>query len=233
MPLAMNPAPTIPTLIGVPAPFTPRGAPGDEERGCLPRSGGRDEPALAHKIRPAAVLFGDDGGLGGPLDAKRRIVPAHTPLSGRRVELRHEIGDLRLVREGQKGVRAAFRDEEHAVVLRTKLDRYVTHEGWRVRPQIEHHVVHSAANAAQKLVLLIRGDLVVEAAHRVRAAVEGGIHLDDPVGEAAIVALRTAPAAGKEAAAVRSLVKFYRIGALDFGGLKNHRILRDRPPPAG
>ena len=85
--------------------------------------------------------------------------------------------------------------------------------------------MHSAANAAQKLVLLIRGDLVVEAAHRVLAAVEGDIHLDDPVGEAAIVELLTAPAAGKEAAAVRSLVKFYRIGALDFGGLKNHRIL--------
>ena len=67
---------------------------------------------------------------------------------------------------------------------------------------------------------------VIESVVKTRPWINGiHVHLDDPVAEAAIVELLTAPAAGKEAAAVRSLVKFYRIGALDFGGLKNHRIL--------
>ena len=62
--------------------------------------------------------------------------------------------------------------------------------------------MHGAANTSQELVLLIRGDLVVEAAQRVLAAVRGDIHLDDSVGKPAVAELAPAPTTGKEAAVV-------------------------------
>src|SRR3984893_12124978 len=174
MPVAIKPAPTIPTLIGVLARSSRSSSRSTMNMKRSLLIGGRNEAyALAHKIGPVAVLIGDDGGLGGPVDTECRIIPAHAALGFGRVELGHQIRQLRVVHESQEGVGAAFRDEQHAVTRGTEFGRNVSHEGWRVRRQIEHHVVHGAANATQELVLLVRGGLLMEATQRVLVTVEG------------------------------------------------------------
>src|SRR5262249_50943188 len=208
MPLAMKPAPTIPTLIGSPARSSRSSSRSTMNmRRLLLIRDGDETHAVASEVGPAAVLVGNDRRLGWPADTEGGIVPAHAALGGRRVELGDEIGHLGLVLEGQKGIGAALRDEQHPIVRRAELDRQVTHEGRRLRTQVEQHVMHGATNATQELVFLIRGDLVVKAAQRVLVAVEGDVHLHDPVGQAAVPELASTPTAGKEAAIVSAPLK--------------------------
>src|SRR5262249_34590999 len=119
----MKPAPTIPTLIGVPARSSRSSSRSTMNMRRLHQVGGLDESGLfGHKIGPATVLLGDHGRLCGPLDAERRIVPAHAALGDRRVKLGNEISDLGLVLKSQKGIGAALRDQQHAVIRVTELD---------------------------------------------------------------------------------------------------------------
>src|SRR5215467_5765451 len=114
MPFAMKPAPTIPTLIGVPACSSRSSSRSTMNMGRLLLFGDREEAcAFGDKIGPAAVLVGDDRRPRRPADPECRIVPTRPALRCRRVKLGHEIGDLRLVLEGQKGIGATFRDKQH------------------------------------------------------------------------------------------------------------------------
>src|SRR5215471_5949655 len=131
MPLAMNPAPTIPTLSGVRARSSSSSCRSTINIAwSLPVGGREDGRPLANKIGPGAILVGDDSRLCWPADPERPIVPAHAALSRGRIKFGYEVRDFRVVFQRQKGVGATFRDEQRAVVRGTQPDGYVAHESW-------------------------------------------------------------------------------------------------------
>src|SRR3954464_2279908 len=132
MPRAMKPAPTIPTLIGVPARCNRSSSRSTMNIPPSLLASGRDDVLdfRGQKIRPAAVLVGDDGGLGRPLNAECRIIPSHPTLRSGCIELRDDVNHLGLIDEGQKRICAAFRDEQHAIASSAKLHRDEAHKGW-------------------------------------------------------------------------------------------------------
>jgi hypothetical protein len=81
----------------------------------------------------------------------------------------------------------------------------------------------SATNAAQKLVLLIRRDLVVEAAQRALVAIEGDIHLGNTIAKVMVRELPVAPSPAEEATVIGALLKLHGMDTQYFGRLEDHR----------
>ena len=95
--------------------------------------------ALALEIRTYAIRFGNDFGLGRPLDTERWIVEAEALRRVRVERDRHLIEDLARILQRDEAVREAFRDVERASILGRKRLAAPAFEGRRVGAQIDRH----------------------------------------------------------------------------------------------
>src|SRR4028119_1469279 len=129
MPLAINPAPTIPTRIGLPAAARASRARStmikmflqvaDSEcaTSYILRQAGRSRCDAAWKQRPIPVFVRHHGDGNRPLDLEGRIVEAQPSLTTGRVGLADLVGDLSAVGQSQVTVSEHVRHIERLAVF--------------------------------------------------------------------------------------------------------------------
>src|SRR5215470_6676062 len=131
------------------------------------------------KGRIVLVTVEDGPIIGWPRDSECRIVPADPARVLWGVRRRHLIGDLRVVLECLKSVRAALRHIDHAVILGAQENAHIAAKRWGGRSQIDDHVENRASRTADELRFLVGRRLIVQAAKGALALVHGDRALGD------------------------------------------------------
>src|SRR4029450_9230868 len=137
------PAPTIPTLTGLPAASRSRRA----------VSTFMVSPPTALDERPVEILLGDYRSDEGPLNVERRIIESQASDRAWRVEAGGQVVDLGVVLEGLVTMRAVLGDGEQATIRRAQLRAAPLAIGWGFGSEVDHHVEDSTFGASDQLRL--------------------------------------------------------------------------------
>src|SRR6185437_16355939 len=124
-----------------------------------------------------------------------------------RVEGRDHVKKLTFRFESLKAMGEALRDIERTPAAGGKLDALPLAAGRRIRSQIDRHIPHGSAQAADQLRFFMRRPLKMEAAQRASPAIEGNADLGELRLEPVLRELVGAPAPREPAALV--LVPFH------------------------
>ena len=131
------------------------------------------------EVAEILVLFGDHNWLIRPLDPEFRIIPANAALAFWGVEFINQVKCLCIIGQGDKSVRKALGYIHHAAVFSRQVGTKAMAERFRVRSQIDNHVVECATDTSDKLRLSFGGDLIVHAAQRALSDAKRVISLDE------------------------------------------------------
>src|SRR5215470_18179520 len=183
-PCPMNPAPIMPTRMGLPSASRRLSALSTMIMipSLAPSSYGHPAPHLAFDLGerpPAAVLVRDLGDGKRPFQTKLGIVVKEAPLAVRRVELPDLVARLGRVFEDLVPVREALGDVERALVGGVELDGHVLEEGGALRAEVDDDVEDRAPGGPDELGLRLGRELEVHPAHRAPLDVERDVGLRD------------------------------------------------------
>ncbi len=172
----------------------------------------------SRKVRIAPIALDDDAIVRGPRDAEGGIVPtdascsapaSRTRTSGRTPRCRRPGSGSRGRRSrGRRASSGSRAVSSHRDVLPCRSAS---------RSEVDDHVVDRSHGAADQLGFQIRHGLVVHAAQRPFALVEGHAALDEPRGETVFLELAGAPRASEEPALVITSLWFDDEGAREPG----------------
>src|SRR4030095_3813175 len=177
------PAPTIPTLTGLPAASRSRRA---VSTFMVSRPTALEE-------RPVEILLGDYRGDEGPLNVERRIIESQASDRAWSVEAGGQVVDLGVVLEGLVSVRSVLGHVQHSTIRRTQLRAAPLAIGWGFGSEVDHHVEDSTFGASDQLRLEGGRLLEVQASNRAPSNAEAHVCLDRQEVEAMLFELPGAP----------------------------------------
>src|SRR5438094_2348400 len=231
-PWPMNPAPIIPTRIGLPCSSLAFRALSTR---IMMSSRSHPLPQLALDLRqgfPGGVLGRDDGDREWPLQAQARIERGKPAFAAGRIGLAHLVARLGRVLEGLVAVREALGHVEGPVAVGAQLDRDVLQERRALGPQVHDDVEDRPAGGPDELRLRVRRILEVHAAQRALPLVERDVRLRDDGLEAVGGELLLTEGAREEAAVVLAPLHVDDEGALQPGLGEDHDLFPPGPRPA-
>jgi hypothetical protein len=128
-------------------------------------------------------------------------------------------------------MREAGRDIELPPVRRAQLEGLVPHEAWQAGAEIDDHVMHRAADAADQLRLRRRIALDKHAPERAGLHGDGEVLLRAIRGQPMRGELLAAHGAGEGAALIAAQLRRDEEGAGEGGGVEDHAAMASRCMP--